>query len=69
MLFGIAGLVTGSYLFAELSAWLKRTVQKWGDHGEVTLPELLHVPRRVFIPAFFLLLLGGLFALDHFTAR
>jgi hypothetical protein len=69
VLFGMAGLIAGSYLFAELSAWLKRTVQKWGDHGKVMLPDLLHIPRAVFIPLFLLLLLSGLFALDRFTGR
>jgi hypothetical protein len=69
VLFGMAGLVAGSYLFAELSGWLKQTVQKWGDHGKVMLPELLHIPRGVFIPLFFLLLVAGLFALERFTAR
>jgi hypothetical protein len=67
VLFGMAGLVAGSYLFAELSAWLKRTVQTWGDHGKVMLPDLLHIPRAVFIPLFLLLLLSALFALDRFT--
>ena len=69
VLFGMAGLIAGSYLFAELSGWLKRTVQKWGDHGQVMLPDLLHIPRAVFIPLFLLLLLAGLFALDRFTGR
>lgn len=69
VLFGMAGLIAGSYLFAELSAWLKQTVQKWGDHGKVMLPDLLHIPRAVFIPLFLLLLLSVLFALDRFTGR
>jgi hypothetical protein len=67
VLFGMAGLVAGSYVFAELSCWLKRTVQTWGDCGKVMLPELLHIPRAVFIPLFLLVLLAGLFALDRFT--
>jgi hypothetical protein len=69
VLFGMAGLIAGSYLFAELSAWLKQNVQKWGDHGKVMLPDLLHIPRAVFIPLFLLLLLSVLFALDRFTGR
>jgi hypothetical protein len=69
VLFGMAGLITGSYFFAELSAWLKRTVQTWGDHGKVMLPDLLHIPRGVFIPLFLLLLLGGLYALERFSPR
>jgi hypothetical protein len=69
VLFGMAGLIAGSYLYAELSGWLKQTVEKWGDHGKVMLPDLLHIPRAVFIPGFALLLTVALFALEHFTAR
>lgn len=69
VLFGIGGLIAGSYGYAELSAWLKRTVGKWGDLGKLTLPDLLHLPRALFIPAFALILLAILLALQKFTAR
>jgi hypothetical protein len=68
-LFGIAGLVAGSYLFAEMSGWLKRTVETWGDMGKVMLPDLLHIPRGVFVPGLVLLLSLGLYALHHLTTR
>jgi len=55
-LFGMAGLVAGSWVFAELSAWLKKTVEKWGDLGKVLLPDLLRVPRGVFVVGFALAL-------------
>lgn len=42
--FGILGLMAGSYLFAEGSAKLDKTLMKWGDRGKVMLPDLLHVP-------------------------
>jgi len=51
-LFGMAGLVAGSWIFAELSAVLKTTVEKWGDLGKVLLPDLLHVPRGAFVLVF-----------------
>jgi len=69
VLFWIAGLVTGSYLFADLSGWLKRPVETGCDYGELMLPELLHIPRAIFIPVFLLLLVVGLFALARFTPR
>lgn len=69
VLFGIAGLIAGSYLFAELSAWLKRTVETWGDHGKVLLPDLLHIPRGVFVPVFALLLVAGLYLLERCFPR
>lgn len=65
----MGGLVIGSYLFAELSGFLKRTVETWGEKGKVMLPDILHIPRGVFIPGFALLLLGVLYALQVFTVR
>ena len=50
--FGIAGLIAGSWIFAELSGWTKRTVETWGDLGKVLLPDLLHVPRGLFVAGF-----------------
>jgi uncharacterized protein len=69
VLFGMAGLVVGSYVFAEMSGWLKRTVETWGDKGKLTLPELMHLPRAFFIPAFAVVLVAVLFAIDHFFPR
>lgn len=68
-LFGMVGLVIGSYLYAEFSKGLKGTVEKWGDKGKLMLPELLHIPRAVFVPIFSIMLVGALFALARFTDR
>lgn len=68
-LFAMAGLVAGSYLYAEFSKPLKATVGKWGEKGKLMLPDVLRIPRPVFIPLFAFLLFGVLFALDRYTAR
>lgn len=68
-LFGMAGLVAGSWIFAEFSASLKKTVGKWGDLGKVLLPDLLHAPRGVFVVIFAGLLTVGLFALERAFPR
>lgn len=65
VIFGIAGLIAGSYLFAEMSAWLKRTVEKWGDKGKLMLPDLLHVPRLPFAYGFAALLTAFLYFLER----
>lgn len=57
-LFAMAGLVVGSYLYAECSGWLDRNVSKWGDLGKVTLPEVFQVRPARFVPVFALLLIG-----------
>jgi hypothetical protein len=68
-LFGMAGLVAGSWIFAEFSASLKKRVEKWGDLGKVLLPDLLHVPPQVFVVIFAVLLTVGLFALERAFPR
>ncbi|TVS20035.1 MAG: YeeE/YedE family protein, partial [Planctomycetaceae bacterium] len=46
------GLLAGSYVFAEASGWIARTVNRWGDRGELTLPELLGIRPAIFVPLF-----------------
>jgi hypothetical protein len=64
-LFGMIGLVAGSWIFAEFSASLKTTLEKWGDFGKILLPDLLHVPRSVFMVIFAVMLTVGLFAFER----
>jgi hypothetical protein len=68
-LFGMAGLIAGSWMFAELSGWTKRTVESWGDFGKVLLPDLLSVPRCVFVVCFAAALTALLVVLQQFTTR
>ena len=68
-LFGMAGLIAGSWMFAELSGWTRRTVEKWGDLGKVLLPDLLHVPRDVFVVGFAVTLTALIVLLERFTTR
>jgi len=68
-LFGMAGLLVGSWIFAELSGWTKQTIEKWGAHGKVLLPDLLHVPRGAFVIGFAVLLAALLMLLQRFTTR
>ena len=65
VIFGIAGLIAGSYLFAEMSGLLKRTVEKWGDKGKLMLPDLLKLPRLPFAFAFAALLTVFLYFLER----
>ena len=68
-LFVMAGLIAGSWVFAELSGWTKRTIEKWGDLGKVLLPDLLHVPRGVFVVSFAVVLTTLLVVLQRFARR
>jgi uncharacterized membrane protein YedE/YeeE len=63
-LFGMAGLVAGSYLFAEASGLIKKTVDKWGDFGKRLLPDLLHMPRGLFVVIMAALFTGVLIMME-----
>ena len=64
---GIIGLLAGSYLYAEASGMLTRTVETWGDQGKLTLPQILGVstPKVVLVLAPMLILV--LVALQQFV--
>ena len=64
-LFGMVGLVVGSYFYAECSDWLDRTVATWGNFGKMTLPHLFGIPQGPFALGFGLLLTGILLAAAH----
>lgn len=66
---GILGLLAGSYLYAEFSAGLSRTLLKWGDRGKVTFPELLRLSPAVCIAVVSSLLIGVLAVLARTTDR
>lgn len=66
---GIAGLMLGSYLFAEASGWLDKTLMKAGDRGKLMLPELVGVSLPVFLVVFVPLLIAAVFAIDRIAAR
>ncbi len=68
-LFGMVGLVIGSYVYAEMSGWLQRTGKKMGDFGKITLPDVIKVPRLPFALGFALLLTIALVILDRLTVR
>ncbi len=68
-LFGMVGLVVGSYVYAEMSGWLKKTGEKWGDFGKITLPDAIKVPRLPFAFGFAIFLTFCLVLLEKLTVR
>ena len=66
---GILGLMAGSYLFAEASGWLGKTVLKWGDRGKLMLPELVRIPLWKFLLIWVPVLIVVLIAVDRLTVR
>ena len=68
-LFGMAGLVVGSWLYAEMSGTLKKTIEKWGDLGKLTFYNVLHVSKGAMVVSSAVLLIGFLIVLENFTVR
>ena len=64
---GIAGLMAGSYLYAETSDYLSATIEKIGNRGGIMLPDLIGVRLIVFLALFVPLLVLSLFALERLT--
>ena len=62
----LLGLLAGSYLFAEASGWLARTVNRWGDRGELTLDQVLNLKPLVLVPVVATLLVLVLVAIHVF---
>ncbi len=66
---GVAGLMAGSYLFAEASGKLEKSLMKIGDRGKLMLPEVFGVPLSTFLVIFIPVLIAGLVAIDRLTVR
>lgn len=66
---GVAGLMIGSYLFAEASGWLGKTLMKVGDQGKLMLPELVRLPLGVFLLFWVPALVVALIVLDRTVTR
>nr|WP_321500934.1 DUF6691 family protein [uncultured Dethiosulfovibrio sp.] len=56
---GIAGMVVGAILFAELYPFTKLSIFSWGDLGKITLPSYTDTSPWLWV-AGFLALAGGL---------
>ncbi len=49
---GIAGMLVGAALFAEVYPALKKTVLTWGDFGKMTLEQATGIHHWILIPLF-----------------
>jgi uncharacterized protein len=60
----MSGLVVGSYVYAEASQYLKKTVQNWGDKGKITLPSIMHAKTGAVVAVLSLVFTGILCLLN-----
>lgn len=61
----MAGMMAGSWIFAETSDWTHRHLDPVGERGKVTLPQLWHVSPRWFVPVTVILLTAVLVILSR----
>ena len=57
-LWGIAGMLTGGAVYAEVYPFLKSTVLQWGKLGRITLPEAFGINHWLVITAFIVICVG-----------
>lgn len=53
-LFGIAGMLTGAAVYAELFPFFKSTILSWKDFGKIGLPEVLGISPWIIILLFWI---------------
>lgn len=63
------GMVAGSYIFAELSGWISRTIDPIGDHGKLTLHDVLPLNRTVVVLGSVAVLCGVLVTIEQLAVR
>jgi uncharacterized protein len=66
---GVGGLMAGSYLFAEMSGWLDKTLLKIGDRGKLMLQEVIGVRVPTLLLFFLPALVVVLLVIDKYTTR
>lgn len=66
---GVLGLLIGSYLFAEASGKLSKTLMKVGVRGKLMLPELLGMSLPAFLLVFIPVLVVGLIIVAQLAVR
>jgi len=60
----VAGMIVGSFLFAEVSGWIDRRVNPVGDRGVLTWPQLLHLPALLVMVTLAIGIIGVLVAIE-----
>lgn len=68
-IFGVIGLIAGSYLYAEISGWSQKTIEKWGDYGKLTISDVLKVSKQKAVVGMSILLTAILLILSQISAR
>ncbi|MCA9170043.1 MAG: YeeE/YedE family protein [Planctomycetales bacterium] len=61
----IAGMVGGSYVFAEFSGWIARKIEPIGDRGKITIQDFSPTSRTITVVVYATVLIVVLVALEY----
>jgi hypothetical protein len=67
--FGMLGLIAGSWLYAEASGPLKKTIDTWGNLGKLRLYDVVRIPRAVMVASTAVVITGVLLVINAFSVR
>ncbi|TWT53785.1 putative inner membrane protein [Rubripirellula amarantea] len=65
----MVGMITGSYLFAEMSGYITRRVHPIGDRGKITLVDVLPMGRTAVVLGTVVLLVACLLTIEYLDVR
>jgi len=63
--FAALGLLAGSYLYAEMSRMLNRTLGQWGDRGQLMVTDLVRTPRPLVVGAAAVVITAALLLIER----
>jgi uncharacterized protein len=65
----MAGMMAGSFLFAEMSGWISRNIDPIGDRGKISLHDVLRMNPTMVVLASVAVLCGILVAIELMAPR
>ncbi|MBP9483500.1 MAG: YeeE/YedE family protein [Negativicutes bacterium] len=63
-LWGVAGMLAGAGLYAELYPWVQKSLLNLGNYGKITLPDLFGLNHWIVIIGFSILILSFFYGLE-----
>lgn len=66
-LFGMGGLVVGSWFYAEMSGFMKKTIERWGSLGTLTFFDIIPLPATAVVALAITFLVAILVGLEFLT--
>jgi len=66
---GLAGMIVGAAIYAEMFPWIRRVILPVGDMGNITLPDVTGLPAWLLIGVLMVMAVAGFLALELLSRR